>query len=262
MNKNHISLKILALFLAVVLCINPIASETAFARIAPVVLLSDYEKELDIGEDYYLYAYSSDGRDPKFSSSNNKIASVDSYGKVTAKKAGKCTITAKAFTTEATCEINVKKTTIKLNKLYARLYRCQSVQLTATVSSGISPVWKSNKKSVAIVNEDGKVTALKHGTALITAKAGDISKVCEIVVESPEIKLDTYELTLNEGQTETIGMTISSGNAPKWTSSKKSVATVDQLGNVYAKKAGTTVITVSEDGTKQKCIVHVIENTL
>ena len=53
-------------------------------------------------------------------------------------------------------------------------------------------------------------------------------------------------------------MTISSGNAPVWSSSKENVATVDQLGNVYAHEKGTSTITVSEDGTKVKCKVHVI----
>lgn len=335
MEKKHITRHIFKIFLALLLICSISSSiyKPASARIAPIILLSDYIKEMNVGDEYYLFAYSTDGRIPKFSSSDRKIATVDTYGRITAKKAGNCTITVKAFTSEASCRIKVAKTQIKLNKkslsienhetfkldaeisnksvpvfksnkrsvavvdeegnitgckpgsavitvqaggssanchvtvrkpvvkldrLYKRLYRCQSFKLCASVSSGIAPVWKSNKKSVATVDENGKVTAVKHGTALITAKADGVSKTCEVVVEPPEIKLESSEITLEEGSSYNIGMTISSGNAPVWTSSKESVASVDQLGNVYALEKGTSIITVSEDGTKARCKVNVI----
>ncbi|MDE6616411.1 MAG: Ig-like domain-containing protein [Lachnospiraceae bacterium] len=335
MEKKRITRHIFKIFLTLLLVCSISSSiyKPASARIAPVILLSDYIKEMNVGDEYYLFAYSSDGRIPKFSSSDRKIATVDTYGRITAKKAGNCTITVKAFTSEASCRIRVVKTQIKLNKktvsienqetfkldteisnksvpvfksnkksvaivddegnitgckpgnaiitvqaggssanchvtvrkpvikldrLYKRLYRCQSFKLCASVSSGITPVWKSNKKSIATVDENGKVTAIKHGTALITAKADGVSKTCEVVVEPPEIKLESSDITLKEGSSYNIGMTISSGNAPVWTSSKESVASVDQLGNVYALEKGTSTITVSEDGAKARCRVNVI----
>lgn len=335
MKKKHIKKHIYKVFIALLLICSISYSiyKPAYARIAPLILLSDYIKEMNVGDEYYLFAYSSDGRIPKFSSSDRKIATVDTYGRITAKKAGNCTITVKAFTSEASCRIKVLKTQIRLNKksvsienqetfkldaeisnksvptfksnkksvavvdeegnitgckpgnavitvqaggssanchvnvkkpvvrldrLYKRLYRCQSFKLCASVSSGVTPVWKSSKKSVAIVDDNGKVTAIKHGTALITVKADGASKTCEVVVEPPEIKLESSEITIKKGSSYNIGMTISSGNAPVWTSSKESVASVDQLGNVYALEKGTSVITVSEDGTKARCKVNVI----
>ena len=335
MEKRPITKHISKIFLALLLIYSVSSNlcKYASAKIAPVILLSDYNREMNAGDEYYLFAYSSDGRIPKFSSSDKKIATIDKYGKITAKKAGKCTITVKAFTTEAYCSLKVLKTQITLNKksvsieqneifklgtkisnnssplyksskksvaivddegnitgikpgstvitvqaggssadcivtvrqpvikldrLYKRLYRCQSFKLNATVSSGVMPVWKSNKKSVATVDENGKVTAIKHGTALITAKVCGITKTCEVVVEPPVIKLANNDITIQEGVSYNIGMSISSGNAPVWTSSKESVATVDQLGNVYALAKDTSTITVSEDGTKVKCKVHVI----
>ena len=328
MEKKRITRHIFKILLTLLLICSISSSiyKPASARISPVILLSDYIKEMNVGDEYYLFAYSSDGRIPKFSSSDKKIATVDTYGRITAKKAGNCTITVKAFTSEASCRIRVTKTQIKLSKksvsienhetfkldaeisnksvpvfksnkksvaivddegnitgckpgnggssanchvtvrkpvvkldrLYKRLYRCQSFKLCASVSSGITPVWKSNKKSIATVDENGKVTAIKHGTALITAKADGVSKTCEVVVEPPEINLESSEITLKKGSSYNIGMTISSGNAPVWTSSKESVASVDQLGNVYALEKGTSTITVSEDGTKARCRVSVI----
>lgn len=335
MDKKHITKHILwqvTFLLLLTVFTNFISIHRASAKIVPMIFLSEYQKEMNIGEQDYLSAYSSDGRTPKFSSSDRKIATVDQYGKITAKKAGKCTIIVKAFTAEVYCYLEVAKTqitldkssvsiennetiklitetsnnsiptfrsnkksvaivdsegnitgckpgsaiitvkadgseknctvtvkqpVIKLDKLHKRLYRCQSFKLNATVSSGIMPIWKSSKKSVATVDENGKVTAIKHGTAIITAKVDGISKKCEVVVEPPEIKLEQSLVTLQVGDSTKIGMTISSGNAPIWTSSKENVATVDQLGNVYALETGTSTITVSEDGTKVKCKVYV-----
>ncbi|HBA96617.1 MAG TPA: hypothetical protein DCZ23_00765 [Lachnospiraceae bacterium] len=324
--KQAIFLLLLAIFTGF------IPAHNASAKITPIIFLSEYQKEMKIGDEDYLSAYSSDGRIPKFSSSDRKIAVVDMYGKITAKKAGKCTITVKSFTTEAycslkvlktqitldkktvsiehgetvrltagisdnsipifksnkksvatvdetgnitgckpgsavitvkagstsaNCTVTVKKPVIKLDRLYKRLYRCQSFKLNASVSSGIAPVWTSNKKSVAIVDETGKVTAVKHGTALITAKVDGISKTCEVVVEKPVINFDKTSITLKAGDMANIGMTISSGNAPVWTSSKEDIVAVDQLGNIYAFDTGTSIITASEDGAKAKCKVYV-----
>lgn len=329
MTKKHI-----IFLLLLVASVNLMAVPHASAKLAPLILLSEYQKEMNIGEEDYLLAYSSDGRVPKYSSSDRKIATVDAYGKITAKKAGTCTITVKAFITEVSCHLEVRKTqitldkksisiennetvslsaqisdnsvpvfksnkksvvivddkgnitgckpgsaiitvkagsssenctvtvrkpVIKLDKLYKNLYRCQSFKLEATVSSGIAPSWKSNKKSVAIVDENGKVTAIKHGTALITATVDGVSKICQVVVEQPEIKLDSSSITLKVGESANIGMTISSGNAPIWTSSKEDVVQVDPLGNLYALETGTATITVSEDGVKAKCKVSVTE---
>jgi len=326
----HIS-KPLSILLLLAISVNCIAPHVS-AKIAPVILLSEYQKEMQEGSQDYLLAYSSDGRIPKFSSSDRKIATVDTYGRITAKKAGKCTITVKAFTSEvhcslevlktqialnkksvsiehnetfkldaevssglipgfksnkksvavvddegnitgckpgsavitvkagsttAVCKVTVKQPSIKLDKLYKRLYRRQSFKLNATVSSGTQPVWKSSKKSVATVDGNGKVTAVKHGTAFITAKVYNTAKTCEVVVEPPEIRLEHDYIALKPGGSTNIGMTISSGNAPVWKSSKTSVATIDQLGNVYAVKAGISTITVSEDGSKAQCIVQV-----
>ncbi len=252
-------MKFKSFFISVLLCISLfISPANVSAQFLPTILLSDYDLELNLGEEYSIFSISSDNRIPIYTSTNSNVASVDKNGKITAKKAGECQIIASIASSQAVCNVIVKKTTIKLNKLYTRLYRYQSTQLTATVSSKVAPKWNSSKKSVAIVNENGKVTALKHGTTLITVTADGTTKVCEVVVESPEINLEYDNLTMYENQIKNIDMTISSGNAPKWSSSNPKVVCVDQLGNVRAKKAGSATITVSEDGSRAKCKIRVI----
>ena len=137
------------------------------------------------------------------------------------------------------------------------MYRGQSAKITAEVSSKINPVWKSNRTSVANVDENGYVTALKHGTALITATVDGIKKICEVTVKPPVIKLSKTSVTLKPGDEITLVANVASGNTPKWISKKTSVAAVSQKGIIRAKKAGTAIITVSEDGAKAICTVTV-----
>ena len=141
-----------------------------------------------VGETYKLKATVSpsnaSNKKVTWSSSDKKIATVSSSGKVTAKKAGKVTITVKAKDgsgKKATCKVTVKKATkvssIKLNKTTLKL----TVGDTATVKATVSPSkatnkevsWTSNDKSVATVSSKGKITATGVGTAKITVKAKD-----------------------------------------------------------------------------------------
>lgn len=48
-----------------------------YARGLTFVVLNVYEKELNIGDEYQLYAVTSNGRKPSFRSSNSKVASVN-----------------------------------------------------------------------------------------------------------------------------------------------------------------------------------------
>jgi uncharacterized protein YjdB len=127
-------------------------------------------------------------------SSNTKVATVSSSGKVTAKKVGKATITCTAADgsgKKATCKITVTTpvTKIKLNKTKATLKKGKSVKLKATVTPSKAckkVTWKSSNTKVATVSSSGKVTAKKKGTATITCTAADGSgkKVtCKITVK-------------------------------------------------------------------------------
>jgi uncharacterized protein YjdB len=126
-------------------------------------------------------------------SSNTKVASVSSNGKVTAKKVGTATITCttKDGKKTYTCKITVKTpvTKVKLSKTKATLKKGKSVKLKATVTPSKAyqkVTWKSSNTKVATVSSSGKVTAKKKGTATITCTAADGSgkKVtCKITVK-------------------------------------------------------------------------------
>jgi uncharacterized protein YjdB len=128
--------------------------------------------------------------------SNKSVAVVNSGGKVTCKSKGSCYITATAkdgSNKSARCKVTVvqRVTKIKLNKTsYTLKKKGSTVKLKATCTptkaNSKKVSWKSSKKSVAVVNSSGKVTAKKKGTCYIIAKTKDgsnLSAKCKITVK-------------------------------------------------------------------------------
>ena len=216
----------------------------------------------------------------KWSSSNGAVAAVDSNGKVTAKKAGTAVITATSSNGKtAGCTVTVKQkeiaiTGISLNKSTTSLTEGESETLTATITpsnaTGDKTVkWSSSNGAVAAVDSNGKVTAKKAGTAVITATSSNGKTAgCTVTVKQKEIAITGISLnksttSLTEGESETLTATITPSNATgdktvKWSSSNGAVAAVDSNGKVTAKKAGTAVITAtSSNGKTAGCTVTV-----
>lgn len=226
------------------------------------IILSTYEKTLDIGDEFYLTAFTSNGKKPKFSSGNSKVASVNTYGKITAKKNGTAKITVKTTNAEASCKITVRKTTIKLNQTSLTMDNGYTAYLRATVSTGHDVTWKSSKKSVATIDENGVVRAQKPGTTTITAKADNTTVSCKVTVRKPVVELYSTSVSLFRTQKLRLRYSSTSRSSAKWKSNKKSVATVDETGTVTAIKNGTARITVTVDGVSKTCSVKVKKPTI
>jgi len=223
------------------------------------IAISKKSASIERGQTLNLSAATSNNSNITWKSSKKSIATIDEYGIITGIKPGETTITATADGSSTTCKITVKSPTIKLSQTKITLYRCQTAKLFATVSSAINPSWKTNKKSVALVDEAGTITAVKHGTATITATVDGISKSCEVVVEQPIITLSSAEFSLKKGATTTITATVSSANPPVWSSSNANIATVDAKGTITALQKGKAYIYAAEDGVKVRCILYVTE---
>ena len=209
-----------------------------------------------------------------WSSSDASVAKVEN-GKVTAVKAGSATITAKAGDKSATCTVTVNKkvvavTSVTLNKTELTLTEGEAETLTATVkpddATDKTVTWSSSDASIATVDANGKVTAVKAGTATITAKAGDKSATCTVtvnkkVVAVTSVTLNKTELTLTEDESEVLTATVKPDDATDktvtWTTSDASIATVDASGKVTAVKAGTATITAKAGDQSATCMVTV-----
>lgn len=124
-----------------------------------------------------------------YSSLNKKVAIVNSKGKVTAKAAGKATIVIKSGKKSVKVTVTVPAPEVKNIKnvpTKKTLKKGKSFTLKPTLTpTGASAKfsYSTSDKKVATVDKKGKITAKKKGTAVITVKAGKITKECKITVK-------------------------------------------------------------------------------
>lgn len=241
-------------------------------------------------------------KDVVWESLDTSIVTVDQKGNVTAVTDGttfvKCSLKSnpKVF---ASCEVTVqvpepsKPATIKAtsitvepkvlnlntNDYFVDYLECK---ILPENSDETDVVWESDNPKVAIVSEDGQVTANGVGTTTIKCYIEanpSLSATCTVnvkgstepeVVKVSGITLNPSEgLNLVEGNSSKLTATVSPSNATnssvKWVSSSPDVATVDDSGNVTALKAGSTMITctaVDGSGVSASCMVTVKGTTV
>ena len=218
----------------------------------------------------------------KASNSNVKIEAAGvSNLKVTGVKAGTAMVT--GTTTDGgfsvSCLITIlpkqkeNDTKVTVSPKTKYLAKGKSFYVTATVtgSSNKKVKWTSSKKSVATVTSGGKVKAKKLGTTYIKATAKDGSGAyarCKVRVvrKVKKIKLNRYSGRLLVGSTLKLKATVLPKNATiksvKWTTNKKSIATVSSTGRVLGTGEGIVKIKASaKDGSGKSatCILHVVE---
>lgn len=132
--------------------------------------------------------------------------------------------------------------------------------------------WNSNNTSVATVDQNGLISAVAEGYAMITARVVDRRQVfeqCIVEVGNPvaasSITISKEQVSLVEGKGVQLTATVSPGNdsyAVEWSSNNFSVATVDEKGLVLSHQKGTAVITAKVIGNEQvstNCIITVNE---
>jgi len=230
-----------------------------------------------------------DNKTVTWSSDKTSVATVDTNGKVTGVAAGTATITVK--TTDgnktATCTVtvtstNVPVTSVALSPKPATVSVHGMITLTATVAPNTATnqnvTWGSSDSTIATVGvNDGKVTGVQAGTAIITVTTADGGKTdtCTVTVNNVPVTGVTLKtsttIRAGAGNTETLTATVAPSNATNqnvtWVSSDPSIATVSPStpttsgGTVTGIKAGTaTIIALTQDGGFMKtCTVTVVE---
>lgn len=192
-----------------------------YEKVTKIVLNSSSEK-LDIGGTVQLIATvkpdNAESGKVKWSTSDEKIATVDENGLVTAVAYGTTKITA---TTEdnqvtATCTITVQPiavTGIALNETMLSIGLKESYQLTPIFSPENASVrdvtWTSSRTEIATVR-DGMVTGISEGTAVIVAKTEDGSKTatCTVTVTKHVISANPPDKTAYNTDTVTVKVTV------------------------------------------------------
>lgn len=156
------------------------------------------------------------------------------------------------------------------------------LKATVTPADATNPaiVWSSNKPAVATVDENGKVTALTSGNAVITVATvnGGKTDACSVSVSAkpgpgPEPGGDVSEVTIKpasaevkEGETVQLSATVTPADASQaveWASLDTSVATVDENGLVKGVAQGSTKIFARSKADPDKqgsCEITVIQD--
>ncbi len=197
----------------------------------------------------------------KWGSSDVSVATVDAYGNVKAEGNGEATVFVSSSDGGFTAYCNVKVgTPVTGISLDPREFTLETIGSSFTVKPVISPedasdlgvVWESADTKVVSVASDGTVTAIGPGTTTVkaTTNDGSFTSNCVVSVKSPaqHISLDKTSLKLLEGESGKLTATVYPLNSTQkvltWVSDAPDVASVDEGGNVTARKAGTATITV------------------
>lgn len=215
-----------------------------------------------------------------WSTYNSAVADVDDQGVITAKKTGVTFIQAATTSGKiAVIQISVKEglTAVTLKPENATVEVGQSITLTpefvpaVAYEKGMS--WTISDSSIAKIESVGessvKVTGLKGGITLVkgVAKDGGYVVSCLITVKEKATSVTVSPTTkyLQKGKSFTVKATVVSETATnkkvKWSTSKKSVATVSSKGLVKGKKIGTAYITATArdgSGAYARCKVRVV----
>ncbi len=206
-----------------------------------------------------------------WTSSNTKVATVTSAGKVKGVKAGTATITCTSVATgmSATCKVTVINGTVTLNKTEAYIEKGKTITLKATLTptdlADKSVTWVSSDTKIATVTSAGKVKGVKYGTATITCTsvATGVKATCQVTVG--KVIIGVSEITLKRSRTVTLDATVyPSDLADKsvtWKSSDTKIVTVTAEGKIKGIKAGTATITCTSvaTGLKGTCTVTVLQ---
>ena len=267
---------------------NPSIMAKCLVKVGAPVLVTDVTvqpAELNLKTDgtYQLSVSvlpsNADERGVTFESSNTAVATVSASGLITAKGPGSATITVTAKDSsgkKATCTVTVtqpvKGVTVSPSSVVIQKDNVQ--KLTASVvpenATNKKLIYKSSNETVAVVSNDGIITARSEGWATITVCSEEnqaIYGTCTVKVGLPvyvtKITLDTTNVTMWAGATRQLGVSIEPANADIKTvtygSSNPDVATVSSNGLITAKKKGTATITVTAtDGSGKSASCAVI----
>lgn len=128
-------------------------------------------------------------------SSRPSVAKVNAKGVVTALKKGSTTVTARISRKKYTCKVTV--TAARLNADSISLDVKGSKTLRFTNSKG-KVSWSSSDQSVAEV-ASGKVTGMKVGNAVISARIGSSVYKCKVTVKNPDVATESLDFQVAGG---------------------------------------------------------------
>ena len=222
--------------------------------------------------EYTVSPVAADNQQLKWTSSDAAVASVDeTTGLITANEVGDAVITATATDgsgVSASCNVTVQPEKVLVESLYFEesemmldLEKGKTMKLSVHCipenATNKHFKWVSKNPEIATVDDDGNVTGVSRGDAVITVASTDGSNksaycVVFVYVNLASVRLDKQSIELYEGETAKLNVTVTPADATDptvtWSSSNPNVVTVDDDGNIRAVSAGLAgIAAVSND---------------
>ncbi|MGM9636479.1 MAG: Ig domain-containing protein [Eubacteriales bacterium] len=209
-------------------------------------------------------------------SDNTSVVTVSAKGEVKGITDGTATVTATSLDEKyhVSCYVTVssKPTVIELSETEISLSIGQTHQIMAQLvpartDTSVEFIWESTVPSVATVDDNGVITALRKGTTSITVRCGELYEICTVTVVVPatSLTLDDSEVTLDAGMSRQLTYQIApadtSDKTITWTTSDETIATVDSFGIVRGISEGEAVIkATTSNGLSATCKIIVTES--
>lgn len=265
---------------ALVTASNGDKSATCLVTVEPIlaqqVILQESSITVNVGSLYALtgIVLPQDVTDATivWNSLNEEVAAV-AGGIVRGLAPGTTIVTAACGNAVASCAVTVLQpaTAISLNETSLNLQVGELFDLIESVEPSNTTdivVWSSSDDNIAMVDENGIITALNPGYVTITALCGSVTAFCNVTVSeipAEEIILDAYNLTLKKGESLQLQATVlpqtTTNPVISWASSNASVASVSQDGAITANNPGNATISAICGNAFATCTVTVTADT-
>lgn len=213
--------------------------------------LSHSKAQVEAGNIFVLTA---PVKNPKWSSSNKNVLTVDSNGWVTALKEGKALVTATADGRTGTCEITVTKASTGLEMEYTEVEVSKGKTFFNSADSSASITWTSSDKKIATVS-NGFITGTGTGKAVITATSSKGTKTCLVTVNEAEPVRFAYAYPNTAAKNEDITLVAITDKTPTAVQFKVNINGTTKTIDATNKKADgntlvwTGTVAISESGT-------------
>ncbi len=220
-----------------------------------------------------------------YTSSDETVVTVDENGKITAQGIGEATITVTSKSDPSKSDsitVTVKKPYIPVSGVIVegldkddkiKVDINETVKINAYVVPGDATnqklIYTSKNPDIVTIDQNGNITAIKEGVAVIKVAADDDSEeykefLVVVTVPATDITVSETELELEIGDSRTVTATVTPDNASDksviYASSDESVVTVDENGKITAVGEGTatvTVVSASDPDVKETVTVKV-----
>lgn len=247
-------------------------------KLPTAITLSESSHSLYAGQSFTLSSTitpsDASNKTVTWTSSNTAVATVSSTGVVKAVASGTAVITATTVNDKkATCSVTVNPaypTAITVSPTTVSCYEGDEITLTANPTPATAQnktvTWSSSNASIATVDANGKVKAVKYGSATITATtANGLKATSEIIVKPYYPTSVTIPYTkVNVRALEDLQISVSvlpeeaKDKTLIWTSSDEKIAKVKDAVITGVGVGVCTITASSPGGAKASCEVNVV----